>query len=66
MDYPLVRASSDCPLCYAAKDRGLVVCWECYKAFHLRNGNADAENLIALAERVFQIGKAARAGEQGS
>jgi hypothetical protein len=50
MDYPHVRSSTACPLCQGRKEVGLVVCWPCYRARCLRDGNAEAEAMIERAE----------------
>jgi hypothetical protein len=50
MDYPHIRASTACPLCQGRKEVGLVVCWPCYRAWGLRDGNAEAESMIERAE----------------
>jgi hypothetical protein len=50
LDYPHVRSSDVCPLCYGSKQPGLVVCWRCYHAWGMRYGNEEAEGLIRQAE----------------
>ena len=50
LDYPHVRSSYVCPLCYGSKQPGLVACWRCYHAWGMRYGNEDAERLIEQAE----------------
>lgn len=50
LDYPCVRSSDMCPLCYGSKQPGLVACWRCYHAWSLRYGNEEAEGLIERAE----------------
>jgi len=50
VDHPRLRAQSICPLCGWAKDVGLVVCWLCYRAYDLRNGNPEVGRLLDLAE----------------
>src|SRR5438270_5658022 len=54
MDYPHVRSSTVCPLCQERKEVGLVVCWPCYRAWGLRDGNAGAESIIERAEADFR------------
>jgi hypothetical protein len=29
MDFPKLRSLFACPLCSAAKERGLIICWPC-------------------------------------
>jgi hypothetical protein len=53
LDYPHVRSSYVCPLCYGSKQPGLVACWRCYHACGMRYGNAEAEGLIEQAEAVL-------------
>lgn len=50
LDYPYVRSSDVCPLCYGSKQPGLVTCWRCYHAWGMRYGNQEAEGLIQQAE----------------
>jgi hypothetical protein len=52
-DYPNVRASDSCPLCYLGKERGLVTCWTFYRERGLRYGNSEAELSIIRAEDDF-------------
>ena len=54
MDYPHVRSSIVCPLCHGHKEAGLLVCWPCYRAWGLRDGNAEAESIIEQAEAEFR------------
>jgi hypothetical protein len=49
-DYPHVRASEVCPLCYGHKDQGLIACWPCYHTQGLRYGNNEAEELMKQTE----------------
>lgn len=56
-DFPLVRASLTCPLCFGAKEAGLVACWACYRRIGLRYGNKDAEVAIAASERLAELGR---------
>ena len=49
-DHPNLRAQRICPLCGGSKDVGLVVCWPCYRAYDLRNGNPEVGRLLDLAE----------------
>ena len=35
LDYPLLRARTECPICHRAKKIGVVTCWQCY---HWREG----------------------------
>jgi hypothetical protein len=37
VDHPFLRESPTCPTCNNRKDRGLLVCWTCYRALDLRN-----------------------------
>ena len=37
-------------MCQGRKEVGLVVCWPCYRAWGLRNGNVEAESIIDGAE----------------
>ena len=50
LDYPQVRSSYVCPLCYGSKQPGLVACLRCYHAWGMRYGNTEAEELIEKAE----------------
>ena len=50
LDYPRVRSSYVCPLCYGSKQPGLVACWRCYHAWGMRYGNEEADRLIKEAE----------------
>ena len=50
MDFPRVRSSLICPLCGSNKEVGLICCWPCYCGRNMRNGNKEAEALIAEAE----------------
>lgn len=50
LDYPHVRSSDVCPLCYGSKQPGLVACWRCYHAWGMRYGNEEADRLIEQAE----------------
>lgn len=56
IDFPNVRGSALCPLCEKSKDAGLLVCWSCYRASDIRNGNTEAELLIARAESELRAG----------
>ncbi len=47
MDFPRVRSSLICPLCGKHKEIGLLCCWHCYRARDMRNGNKEAEAVIA-------------------
>lgn len=48
-----VRDHPICALCNRGKAVGLVVCWPCYRAHRLREGNARAEQIIeAFGERL--------------
>lgn len=49
-DHPKLRNSPVCVLCHNAKDLGLVVCWICYRANDLRNGNEAVERQLDEAE----------------
>ena len=50
MDFPHVRSSPICPLCGGSKEAGLVCCWHCYVVRRVREGNQEAETLIAKAD----------------
>jgi hypothetical protein len=50
MDYPHVRSSGVCPLCRERKEVGLVVCWDCYRAWNLRYGNEEADSVVERVE----------------
>lgn len=50
IDFPFVRSSRVCPLCGESKGAGLVCCWNCYKQWRMRDGNEEAELLIAQAD----------------
>lgn len=50
IDFPHVRASSICPLCSGSKEAGLVCCWSCYREWRVRDGNQEADRLIAEAD----------------
>lgn len=50
MDNPKVRAGNVCPLCRGEKALGLVVCWGCYRKYGMRDGNEEAERMIARTE----------------
>lgn len=54
MNHPLTRKSHACPLCDGPKDIGLIACWSCYREYRLRNGNADAEAMIAQHEACLE------------
>ncbi len=47
IDFPCVRSSLMCPLCRGGKDSGTVCCWSCYEELKMRDGNQEAEDLIA-------------------
>ena len=47
IDFPFVRSSLICPLCRGGKEAGTICCWSCYRERRLRDGNEEAENLIA-------------------
>ncbi len=48
LDYPYIRASTECPLCGTAKARGLIACWPCFREIKLQVNNA--EGFLVLAE----------------
>jgi hypothetical protein len=48
-----VRESNTCPLCKKIKTLGLITCWPCYRKHGLRNGNPEAEAVIAKAEEEW-------------
>jgi len=62
-DYPQVRSAVVCPLCLKYKDIGLVACWPCYRAFGLRYGNKEADDLIEKAEAKLSEEVERRAGK---
>jgi hypothetical protein len=43
VSHPKLRAICNCPLCERPKDQGTLVCWSCYRAHNMRNGNAALE-----------------------
>lgn len=49
-DFPHVRSSQICPLCNGDKDTGLICCWSCYRERRVRDGNQEAETLIAKGD----------------
>ena len=57
MDFPLVRSSLICPLCGKSKDWGLICCWYCYGDWRMREGNQEAERLIAEVESGLERDK---------
>lgn len=40
-DFPNIRHSRQCPLCLKPKDKGLIVCWTCYREHSFRAGIPD-------------------------
>jgi hypothetical protein len=51
MDYPLTRHAALCPLCDKPKGEGLMlVCWPCYRAHDMRNGNPEVTRRIEAHE----------------
>lgn len=50
IDFPFVRSSLICPLCRGGKDAGTVCCWSCYRERRMRDGNKEAEDLIAKTD----------------
>ncbi len=50
IDFPFVRSSLICPLCRGCKDAGTICCWSCYRERRMRDGNKEAEDLIADAD----------------
>jgi hypothetical protein len=38
VDHLNLRNSTVCPFCRKAKERGLLVCWQCYRAHNMRSG----------------------------
>lgn len=59
-DYPHIRASRACPLCWEPKNTGLIVCWPCYRIFDAKHGfEAHTRMLIDATETA--LGEADRA-----
>lgn len=61
-DYPEIRAGHTCPLCALHKERGLVVCWDCYRKHDFRNGESPAitarlQRTEARLKMLFNGGK---------
>ena len=54
IDHPLVRASTRCPICHEPKDKGLVMCWPCYRQIDMRNGNPLVDDLLDAAEKQLE------------
>ena len=50
LDHLLIRATTICPLCGAAKDTGLICCWACFRSENMRNGNSTADAKIDYEE----------------
>jgi len=50
IDFPFVRSSQTCPLCRGCKDAGTLCCWSCYRERRMRDGNKEAEDLIAYTD----------------
>ena len=50
IDHLNLRNSTVCPFCRNAKERGLVVCWQCYRAHNMRNGVQWCERLLDECE----------------
>jgi hypothetical protein len=50
-DHPNLRRSLACPSCRKAKERGLVVCWECNRVLNIRNGRCERV-LLDVCEAV--------------
>ncbi len=51
VDHLNLRNSTVCPFCRKAKERGLLVCWQCYRAHNMRNGAAQwCERLLDECE----------------
>lgn len=50
IDFPFVRSSLICPLCRRGKDAGTICCWSCYGEQRMRDGNKEAEDIIADAD----------------
>ena len=56
-DHPHTREHGRCPTCHNFKQRGLLVCWTCYRALGLRDACPpfvaaildDTENTLTLA-----------------
>lgn len=55
IDFPFVRSSPICPLCGESKDAGAICCWFCYRERNLREGNEEAEALIAEADARMRL-----------
>ena len=47
IDNPRVRRGFTCPLCYASKDAGLVVCWPCHREQKRANRGCYSESAEA-------------------
>ena len=55
MDYPRVRADTTCPICYRAKDRGLIACWPCFRNSGLKDGATAPDRMIYRRETALMI-----------
>jgi hypothetical protein len=51
LHHPNLRRSTACPFCRKAKERGMVVCWECNRVLNIRNGTTERV-LLDFAEAV--------------
>jgi hypothetical protein len=54
LDHPNLRRSTVCPFCSKPKERGLVVCWQCYRVNNIRNGGETERVLLDIAEEERQ------------
>jgi hypothetical protein len=52
LDHPNLRRSTTCPFCAKPKERGLVVCWQCYRIGNMRYGGECERVLLDLCEAV--------------
>ena len=54
-DHVHIRAKDVCQLCLADKHRGLLVCWTCFNAYDMANGNPLIEHRLADLERELEL-----------
>jgi hypothetical protein len=50
LDYPMLRAATDCTICGKPKDRGNIVCWRCYRVHEFRQG--ESERIRAILDQA--------------
>jgi hypothetical protein len=55
LDHLRVRQHQSCPLCHRAKGFGLLVCWPCFRAYDLRNGNPLVDRRLDAAEANLAV-----------